>query len=361
MIDRRALLAAGAGLIASPSLAQVGRKGAGTLRALAAAKGLVFGSAAATYELKDTDFVAVLARDAAILVPEYEMKRKYVEIRPGVYDFSATDALMDFARTHGMAMRGHPMVWYTANPPWLEQGVLASANEKPLTDFVTALGRHYRGRMHSWDVVNEALAPDGSGWRDSFWLRRYGPSYIDLAFHAARAADPRALLVYNDFGCEQGAPKNDKFRTQTLKLLDGLLKRNVPVGALGMQAHLSAFGAKVDQKKLRAFLAEIRARGLAVLITELDVDDENGPSDIALRDRAVANEASRFLDVALDSPATRAVVTWSLSDRYLDLPDSWRLQLLGWRDRKLPYDAAMKRKPLWTALAQAFGGRRMHY
>jgi endo-1,4-beta-xylanase len=286
------------------------------------------------------------------------MKRHLTEPRPGMYDFSATDSLMGFARAHGMAMRGHPMVWYYANPPWLEQTVLSSRDEKPLTDYVTALGRHYRGRMHSWDVVNEALAPDGTGWRDCFWLRRYGPSYLDIAFNAARAADPRALLVYNDFGCEQGARKNDLFRAQTLKLLDGLLKRRVPVQALGMQAHLSAFGAKVDQKKLRAFLSEIRARGLAVLITELDVDDENGPSDFAARDRAVADEAARFLDAALDSPATKAVLTWRLSDRYLDRPESWRLQLLGWRDRKTPYDLDMRPKPLWAALAKAFAAAR---
>ena len=86
-----------------------------------------------------------------------------------------------------------------------------------------------------------------------------------------------------------------------LELLDGLLKRGVPVHGLGLQGHLSAFGAKVDQRKLRVFLGEIEARNLAVLITELDVDDEGGPRDIALRDRAVADEARRFLDVALDN------------------------------------------------------------
>jgi endo-1,4-beta-xylanase len=215
--------------------------------------------------------------------------------------------------------------------------------------------------MQSWDVVNEALAPDGSGWRDCFWLRRYGPAYIDLAFHAARAADSGALLVYNDFGCEQGLPVNDRFRIQTLKLLDGLLQRGVPVQALGLQAHLSAFGPKVDQRKLRDFLAEIHARHLGVVISEMDVDDENGPSDFTARDRAVADEAARFLDVALDCPATSAVLTWGLSDRYIDPPDSWRLKLSGWRDRKLPYDSAMARKPMWEAMAQSFARRRTGY
>ena len=102
-------------------------------------------------------------------------------------------------------------------------------------------------------------------------------------------------------------------------------------------------------------------RGLAILVTEFDVDDENGPSDFAARDRAVADEAARFLDVVLDSPATVAVLSWGLSDRYIDPPDSLRLKLLGWRDRKLPYDAEMKRKPLWDAMAAAFARRRVTY
>ena len=359
MIDRRGFvasgLAAGASLMTRPAAAEDMR----SLRTLAAAKGLLYGTATATYELTDADFASLLPHEAAILVPEYEMKRRDVETKPGLYDFSATDALMKFARSHGMAMRGHPMVWYYANPPWLEETVRSSSNEKPLVDYVTALARHYRGRMHSWDVVNEALAPDGSGWRDCFWFRRYGQAYVDLAFHAARAADPDGLLVYNDFGCEQGP--NDRFRAQTLNLLDGLLQRQVPVQALGLQAHLSAFGPKVDQKRLRDFLGAVQGRGLKVLVTELDVDDENGPSDFALRDRAVADEAARFLDVVLDSPATVAVLSWGLSDRYLDPPDSLRLKLTGWRDRKLPYDAKMNRKPLWDAMAAAFSRRRISY
>ena len=357
MIDRRALLAGAGALCALPVLAKPAQPQ--SLRRLAAAKGLMFGTAAANYELRDADFVPVLTREAAILVPEYETNRRVVEPRPGIYDFSAGDALWNFAHAHGMAMRGHPLVWYNANPTWLEPLVLQAKDEKLLTDYIAKLAGHYRGRMHSWDVVNEALAPDGSGWRDCFWLKRYGPAYVDLAFHAARAADPHALLVYNDYGCEQGEPVNDRLRARTLTMLDGLRKRHVPVQALGLQAHLSAFGPKVDQKKLHAFLGEIHARGLAVLITELDVDDEGGPSDFASRDRAVADEAARFLDVALDSPATRALLTWSLSDRYLDLPQSWRLQLLSWRDRRVPYDAQMQPKPLRAALAKALAGRRV--
>jgi endo-1,4-beta-xylanase len=311
--------------------------------------------------LKDSDFTALLPQQAALLVPEYEMKRDVTEPAAGVYDFSGCDALMNFTQTHGMRMRGHPLVWHYANPPWLEDAVRAKRDEKLLTRYVSLLAKRYRGRMQSYDVVNEALVPPdegATGWRPCFWLDAFGPRYLDLAFHAARDADPDALLVYNDAGCEQGAPGNDRFRKHTLELLDGLLKRRVPVQALGLQGHLSAFGPKVDQGKLRAFLAEIAARGLAILVTELDVDDEGGPRDIDQRDRAVADEARRFLDVALDSPATRTVLTWGLSDRYLDPPLSWRRKLSGWKDRRLAYDTELRPKPLRTALVQAFGAAR---
>ena len=61
-----------------------------------------------------------------------------------------------------------------------------------------------------------------------------------------------------------------------------------------------------------------------------------------------------ILDVALDCRATRTVLTWGLSDRYLDPPQSLRLKLTGWQGRRLPYDRDLAAKPLRTALTQTF-------
>ncbi len=87
MISRRGLLAAGASALAFAARAQ----GVTSLKTVAAAKGLVFGSAAASYELKDADFAPLLLAQAAQMVPEYEMKRDALEIQPGVYDLAALD------------------------------------------------------------------------------------------------------------------------------------------------------------------------------------------------------------------------------------------------------------------------------
>jgi endo-1,4-beta-xylanase len=95
--------------------------------------------------------------------------------------------------------------------------------------------------------------------------------------------------------------------------------------------------------------------GLSILVTEHDVDDSGGPTDIAVRDRAVADASARFLDVVLDNEATLAVLTWGLTDRYLKTDNGLRATLSGYSPRKLPLDINLKRKPMWSAMAKAFG------
>ncbi len=328
------------------------------LRTAAQSRGVLYGAAMATYQLRDEAFATALAREAAILVPEYEMKRGVVEPARGIRDFAACDRIWSFAHDHAMQLRGHPLLWHRRNPDWLEDAVRATRDEALIADYVGDVVRHFSGRIHSWDVVNEAIAPqDGrpDGMRRTFWLDTFGPSYVDIAFHAARQADPDALLVYNDWGCEAGGDWNDRFRAATLSFLERALVRGVPIQALGLQGHFAAFGTPVDQAKLRAFLDRVTAMGLAILVTEHDVDDSNGPIDVAARDRAVADCSRRFLDVVLDCNATKAVLTWGLSDRFLASP-GWRAEIKGYSPRFLPLDRDLGRKPMWRAMATAFGG-----
>lgn len=336
-----------------PSIVEDGREG---LRSLAARRGLVYGSAASTFQLRDLAFARALANEAGILVPEYEMKRGVIEPSRGKYDFSGCDALVQFAEAHAMRMRGHPLVWHKRNPGWLEEAVLDWRDSGLLTGYIASVVGHFRGRVRSWDVVNEAIAP-GDGrkdcLRDSFWLKAFGPAYIDEAYHAARAADPDAQLVYNDWGCEAGAAENDRFRAATLTFLDGARARGVPIQALGLQGHLAAFGTPVDQNKLARFLSDVESLGLRILVTELDVDDTGGASRADERDRAVADACRRFLDVILANRATSAVLTWGLSDRFLDAP-TWKQRLAGYTPRMLPLDSDLNRTPMWRALATSF-------
>jgi endo-1,4-beta-xylanase len=370
MTTRRSLLGGSlAALVIAPAAAALLRPSLGdddaSLRALAASRGLIFGCATSTYELREADFARAFLRDCAMLVPEYELKRDLTEPAAGRTDFSAVDALLAFARQHGVLFRGHPLVWFDSNPPWLKGAVAAATNVWVFTQYIQAAVGRYRGHVHSWDVVNEAVEPkDGraDGLRESFWLKRFGPSYIDHAFLAARAADPDALLVYNDYGLEAGDAEHDARRRATLKLLEGLVARRVPIGALGLQGHLDAFGAQIDQRQFTAFLGDVRALGLRILITEHDVDDSGGPLDFTSRDQAVADTSRRFLDVALDNPATQALLTWGLSDRFLQ-PQGLRNTLLRntllrGTPRKLPLDGDLHPTPMRVAIARAIAGAR---
>jgi endo-1,4-beta-xylanase len=326
------------------------------LRAIAAQRGIVYGSAVTSYELRDPVFAASLAQEAGILVAEYEMKRGVIEENRGRYDFSGLDNLLAFAHAHGMAFRGHPLVWHHRNPDWLEAAVLAERDPALHTGYIEAVMRHGKGRIRSWDVVNEAISPE-DGWadnlRNTFWLKAFGPSYIDAAFHTARAADPTAQLIYNDWGCENSGDKHDRFRAATLDFLEQALARGVPIDGLGLQGHLQAFGPPIDQKKLRDFLSKVQQMGLKILVTEHDVDDSGGSSDIVARDQAVADTSRRFLEVVLDNSATETVLTWGLSDRFLK-SSGWRETLAGYSPRTLPLDADMQRTPMWRAMARAF-------
>ena len=294
------------------------------------------------------------------------MKRDALEPQPGRYDFSALDhAFSLLPRRNRLSMRGHTLVWYYSNPPWLKPALEARRDERLMTDHIQTVLQRYP--MVSVDVVNEALQPPYEAAARADGLR---PSHVAGRLRArlyrsclsCRARRRRRIPCWSitNGALSRAAPENDRFRATTLRFLDGLLKRGTPIDALGMQGHLSAFGNRVDQKKLARFLEEIRDRGLIVLVTELDVDDTGGPTAIAARDQGVADEARRFLDVVLDCPATRAVLTWSLSDRYVDPPDDWKLKLAGWRFRKTPYDASFRPKPLWGAIAQAFASRRIY-
>lgn len=362
MLTRRAVVeslvagAAGATSVSSGSTA-INRPD-DPLGSVAAAHGRLYGCAATTFQLRDAAFASVLAREAKVLVAEYETKRAVLEPRPGAYDFAAADALIHFAVRGQVKFRGHTLVWHRANPAWLLDTLSSSRAEAHLTGYIAAVAGRYRGHMHSWDVVNEALAPsDGRSdrLRESIWLKAFGPSYIDMAFYAARAADPHALLVYNDWGCEGAGSEHDGFRAATLDFLEQAKARGVPIDAYGMQGHLQAFGPPVEQQKLLKFIDALKALGLKLLITEHDVDDSGGSLDIAVRDRAVADASRRFLDAVLDSDATIAVLTWGLSDRFVD-PPGWKAALKGYSPRMLPFDTAFARKPMWAAMAASFAG-----
>ncbi|MDT8759815.1 endo-1,4-beta-xylanase [Sphingomonas psychrotolerans] len=311
---------------------------------------------------KDPAFTAAVLREAGTIVQEYELKRHVTQPAPGRYDFSGNDKLVDFAEQHGLAVRGHTLVWYAMNPPWLEAALPRAApraKEGLLTGYIETAMRRYAGRIGEWDVVNEPVEPkegrpDGLRAKN-IWEQAFGENYIDLAFHTAREADPRARLFLTDFGLEHASRRCEARRAAILRLLERALSRRVPIDALGIQGHLKPFREPFDERTFARFLDEVRGMGLGIAITEMDIADRGGPQAIEPRDAQVAAVGKAFLDVALDNPATSSVLTWGLSDRY-----SWLSTYPEYRwpdgkpSRGLPLDSDLRRKRLWAAMAAAF-------
>jgi endo-1,4-beta-xylanase len=322
----------------------------------AAAKGILFGTALNGNDFKnDKAYADLVASQCRIGVPESELKWKALRPAPDRYDFGAGDYLYQFASSHGMKYRGHTLVWEQALPPWFHNTVNAGNAKTMMLDHISVVVRHYAGKMHSWDVVNEVMEPDDGrpdGLKNTPWLQMIGPEYIEMAFHAAHEADPKAMLVFNETWIEPEDRPTEKKRQATLALLTNLKKKGVPVHGLGIQSHLFA-ETIVGGPSFARFLDEIADLGLAILITEMDIRDQHLVGSVEARDQAVAQKYYDYLSFMLQRKAVKAVLTWGLSSRYTWISEH-NPRPDGSPVRPLPYDADLKPTPAWKAIAAAF-------
>jgi len=327
--------------------------GPASLKVHAASRGLLFGCAVAPALLdKDPAYAALIRDQASIVVAENVMKWGPLRPTPSIYNFDPADALVAFAERNHMKIRGHNLCWHRQLPTWFSSVATPASARALLVAHIETVAGRYAGRMHSWDVVNEAIDPkDGrpDGFRLSPWLKLAGDDYIELAFHTARRADPQALLTYNDYGIENETPEAEAKRAAVLLLLRRLRARRVPIDAVGIQSHISAApnqspAVQSTEPKftygpgLVRFLSDLRDLDLQVFLTELDVNDRALPPSIPDRDRAVADTYQRYLSTVLADPAVKAVLTWGITDRYTWLNgEDARADKLP--ERPLPFDS----------------------
>ena len=326
-----------------------------SLATLAARQDRFFGAAVKDPLFTDAPFRRLVIEQCNVLVCTYSMKWRALEPEPGRFDFQRADRYVDFAEEHGMAFRGHTLVWEKAEPAWLGDELHAKGFAV-VERHIRGVAGHYAGRLYSWDVVNEAVWPeDGRADRlkSNVFLEVLGPSYIEAAFTVAREADPTALLYYNANPAPYKRERNREHFEGVIALLERLLGRGVPVQGVGLQSHLTAaYAEEFDEASLVWFYERASALGLEIMITELDVSDKWLPPDVALRDQRVAQTYRRFLDATLAFPAVKGVLSWGLSDRFTGhnrwpRPDRWAV-------RALPYDHCMQPKLARREIAEAF-------
>jgi endo-1,4-beta-xylanase len=328
------------------------------LQRLAADKGLLFGSCLALkYFLQSPAYQQLFVEQCEIATPELQMKWSSLSSEPGMYDFQAADSFVGFCAGNHIKVRGHILIWHDALPGWVVSQLTPATGQEIMIAHIRKVAGRFAGKLYSWDVVNEVLDPGShraDGLRDTPWLRNCGVDYIETAFREAAAADPKAMLVWNENYLELSNGFGRSKRTAMLDLLDKMLARGVPIHAIGIEAHLRGDQADIlGDRSYEAFLSDLARRGMKIFVTELDVQDVALPANPATRDQAVGDLYAKFLSATLRQPAVKGVVTWGLADCF-----TW---IAGYRPRKdglpvrpLPFDANCQPKQAYYAMVETF-------
>lgn len=263
---------------------------------------------------RDARGAALARRHFNTITPENVLKWEVVHPAPGRYDFTASDRFVEFGTANGMFIVGHTLVWHSQTPRWVFQDAAGNPVSRDtlvarMRDHIHTVVGRYRGRIHGWDVVNEALNEDGT-LRRSPWLQIIGEDYLALAFRFAHEADPGAEFYYNDYSLEN-APK----RNGAAALVRSLQDAGVPVHGIGSQAHVKMDWPTLEQ--MDSTIVAFAALGVKVMITELDVDMLPPPGDYRGADISYNAEMQERINPYRDALPDSA--QQALAQRYADL------------------------------------------
>jgi endo-1,4-beta-xylanase len=315
-LDRRDLLRLGVLALGATVIRPAEAANAVSLQAIENGTPVLIGVAVGRDELGNAGLANFVVTNFGIMTPSYELKWKSLRPTPTTFNFTNSDWAVNFARSHNMRVHGHNLCWNQANPAWLATTLTKGNALSFLTNHIKTVMGRYRGQIDSWDVVNEPIHTADNlpgGMTDSIWLRLCGSNYVDAAFYAAREADPAALRVLNQDGLELDTDLGESTRVATLALVEGMVKRGVPVQAVGLEAHLYGSASMLSTGRTK-FIRAIRALGLQVIITEMDINDTPIVGSDSARQKAVADDYYEFLTDVLPVSAAKRVIFWSPTD-----------------------------------------------
>jgi endo-1,4-beta-xylanase len=224
-----------------------------------------------TLDGNDRSYLDLIAREFSSVTAENCQKWEELHPEDARWNWATSDKFVDFGIENNKHVLGHCLVWHSQIPESVFKhvdGSLLSATQlqEKMELHINTLVARYKGKVDTWDVVNEAVSDDGyDKWRDSYWHQIMGESFMEHAFRIAHAADPNAELLYNDYNMH--IPAKRDFLVNVFK---DYLERDVPIHGVGFQAHYS-----LDEPSLQEIEASLEAYialGLPIHITELDVD-----------------------------------------------------------------------------------------
>ncbi len=300
---------------------------------------------------------STVPRDFNALTPENAMKWGSLAHNVGQYDFSAADAIADFAGVTGARLRGHTLIWgRTQLPQDLAADVAAAADPAAqlrarMSEHIATVVDRYQGRVALWDVVNEPLDDNSGRFQDNIFFRTLGDGYIAEAFHLARAHDAEAPLFLNEFLFGYSGAKAIALRN----LVARLRTAGVPVDGVGIQAHFFPGLPLPTRTAFESYLRSLGDLGVKVEITELDVSIDH------FLDAAdpLARQAEFYGDIVaacMAVPACQGVTLWGISDghTWLDTTEPFSASA---PNLPLLFDAALQPKPAYAAVQRALARR----
>jgi len=300
-----------------------------------------YASADNFWNLSDTTTYQVTAKNEFnILTPENQMKWETIHPQQSTYNFVPADQHAQFAQANHMKIHGHTLVWHRQLPGWVTGGSWTKATLiEVLHDHIDSIVGHYKGQVAVWDVVNEAFNGDGT-YRISLWYNTIGKEYIELAFQRARAADPSAKLIYNDYNIETLNNKS----AAVYNMVSDFKRRGIPIDGVGLQMHLTNGG--LNYSSFASNMQRFADLGLEIYITEMDVRFSNPLSQTDLNNQATIYGA--VLRCCLRQPACKALQMWGLTDKY-----SWIPYFFPSQGAALIFDENYTPKPAYYSLQGA--------
>ncbi len=302
------------------------------------------GAAVAMGALRDNEtYRQTVITEMGSITAENAMKMNNISTGRGTYFWDDADDLVDFAEQHGIRVHGHTLLWYQHTPNWVSE--FSGSREEWIAimrEYIQAVVGRYRGRVASWDVVNEIILDDGT-LRPSVWLTNIGREYIGLAFQFAHEADPDALLFYNDYGHEYSHNR----RLASKQLADSLVDAGIPIHGIGLQMHTNTNRSVND---LRYAIMAAATTKLLVHVSEFDVAvNPDGNPNATFTDALAVRQRESYRAVAkamLDLPQEQrfGITFWGVSDN-----NSWLRNRPDW---PLVFDSDYQRKPAYNGLLQ---------
>lgn len=303
----------------------------------------------------------LIADEFDFLVPDHSMKWKWVHPNRGLWNFDNPDELVRFAQSHSQQVKGHALLWHGSLPDYVKRNPISWDDVR---DHIETLMIRYRSHLSAngekslfaWDVVNEAIGDvDGNGkvaLRDTIFKRYLGTNYVERVFALARATDPEALLIYNDYGMELPGPKSEF----ALAWLEELKFRKVPIDVIGFQMHIPLW-KRGALEKFEANLKRYSDLGFQVTLSEIDVTLFSSEEEFRSMSEEQVNQLleqqkkvyASLMRICLRNSKCIGLSPWGLNDS-----ESWIRRILG-KSYEVPvfFDEKLRKKPAYWGLHEA--------